>query len=557
MVVDLNSKLDLRGGKFVNQGADSCIYMDGPVGCVPGTLVVEDPSYNVNDKSLVSRIIPKTDREFTNQAEVRKAIERLDIKYQGLRFKEHFNVAIATCTPLFTEKDLQSDLEPKYCTVKSNKKMNLNTIGAKNEYINFLTKRQDATLEQYIKEPKLSKTYFRKAFFETMNTVVALNCENVLHYDLHSGNIAWTMDPFPQKTLVLFDWGRCVLGYKQFLKTLGEDKYLMDPKENYSQFNYQRQIINIIIGNETLKEYIKKNTELKDKYLTQLEKLFFAWDTYSMLHFLSKKKFSGMEDFSLEKVGRGKKHISGKYAKQLINQAVSVINFPRIKNHVKGSTLFRDYMWGIIAQVFKQKPVYKDGNLYVSTFVRNNVPNRLSDRFLTLKNSVSLSQVETVLAIFKKVCIQNDGCTIEQVAKFAKKLPSLKNITLQQISEITEELEQEGYIYSTINNKTFKAAVLEPIANSSLPSEIFLSRSRLTSSRSKGSTLLRSKSKSRSRSNSRSIIDLVSTSRSKSKSKSKSRSNHQKSFLARLARLRSKSKSKSRLRSSSRSDFDY
>ena len=134
----------LSGGKFVNQGADTCVYLDGPVGCVPGTLVVADKSYNPSDKSLVSRLVPNTEKEFANQIEVRKAIDRLDVKYPGLRFRDHFNVAVATCTPLLTEEDLKSDLKPAYCTV--NKDKALRTPGPKKNYTNFLTTRQSKSI---------------------------------------------------------------------------------------------------------------------------------------------------------------------------------------------------------------------------------------------------------------------------------------------------------------------------------------------------------------------------------------------------------------------------
>ena len=62
-----------------------------------------------------------------------------------------------------------------------------------------------------------------------------------------------------------------------------------------------------------------------------------------------------------------------------------------------------------------------------------------------------------VLSIFQKISVEGDGCTIEQVAACAAQLPSSKNITMQQISEITQELTLEGHIYSTIDENTFKA----------------------------------------------------------------------------------------------------
>jgi hypothetical protein len=67
-----------------------------------------------------------------------------------------------------------------------------------------------------------------------------------------------------------------------------------------------------------------------------------------------------------------------------------------------------------------------------------------------------------VLSIFQKISVEGDGCTIEQVAACAAQLPSSKNITMQQISEITNELLLEGHIYSTIDENTFKAIIEQP-----------------------------------------------------------------------------------------------
>ena len=355
--------LVLVGGKFVNQGEDSCIYLDGPVGCVPNTLVVADPSYNPNDLSLVSRIIPKTENEIANQIEVRKAIDRLDLKYPGLRFREHFNVAVATCTPLMTKEDLKSDLRPNYCTARNLKDKDLRTVGPKYKYTNFLTSRQGPNLGNSYKEPKV---YFRKAFFELMNTTVALNSEEILHYDLHSGNIAWTIDPFPKKTLVLFDWGRCVLNYNDFLKVLLRDEKFFKSKENLSQYNFQKAILQEIIGTKSYKQYIAEHPKKGQFLLSPLEKLFYSWDTFSLLHFLTTKNIPGMQDFSAEAKFTSDvlRKNAGETGRRLITNAILLEKYPALK----GNIIFRDHLWGIIATLFKQKPVYQQGNSYVSTY---------------------------------------------------------------------------------------------------------------------------------------------------------------------------------------------
>jgi len=61
-----------------------------------------------------------------------------------------------------------------------------------------------------------------------------------------------------------------------------------------------------------------------------------------------------------------------------------------------------------------------------------------------------------VLAIFQKLSMKGDGCTIEQVTACAAELPSSNHMSKEKILIIIKELELDGHIYSTLNDSTFK-----------------------------------------------------------------------------------------------------
>jgi hypothetical protein len=369
---DLNSEnTNLSAGKFIAEGEYTCVYLDPPVGCVPGTLNASD-DYNPNDTSLVSRLAINSGKEFSNQTDVRNAMIRLDEKYPGLRFKDHFNIAVATCTPRMTNEDLQ----PKLCTVKD-LKTTVNKPGDKPNVINFLTRRQGPDLadtDLVFKGMPLNekRIKFRKAYFDLMNAAVALNSEEVIHYDMHSGNIGWTEDPWPLKTLVIFDWGLSILGYDNFLKNLIKDVKDLDDLKKYSQFKLQAEVITKI-AKTTSKDKIRaliKEQQVKPKgeYFSSFEKLFFAWDTYSLIYKIYKDKYPGLEDFSEKKLGKSKKYLSGQFLIQLLNNVVLTVKIFRKKE------IFIQELWNIIAAAFKETPVYKLGSNYVTTFSGSGLP---------------------------------------------------------------------------------------------------------------------------------------------------------------------------------------
>ena len=198
-----------RGGAFIAQGADTCVYLPH-VSCLPGTMT---PSV-VPAGIYVSRVTNKKTEdgeETVNQQEVKEAIHRIQEKYPDKEIEKFFNVAAATCTPVFKESDLLSvprfagDV-PRSCKAHNNA---ISTPGVQHDKVNFITPIQDEDLSRNKHPIAETLPKFQKLF----HAVAYLNNENVVHTDAHLGNIAWMGD-----RIVMHDWGRAAVGIKGFKK---------------------------------------------------------------------------------------------------------------------------------------------------------------------------------------------------------------------------------------------------------------------------------------------------------------------------------------------------
>jgi hypothetical protein len=374
--------LDLEGGKFLGQGSATCVYKPR-IECAPGT-IQGIPS----DTNYVSRMVPKDEKEFQNQIEVREAIKRLDSKYIGLRFADHFNVAVATCTPVIREEDLQPNQDKKICSLKGFE--DLQSVGVKEKYINFITKVQGKNLNEYqnfsIKNTDYAevKKRFRTAFFELMNATIALNSEGIVHYDLHSNNIAWTTDNFPQKNLVIFDWGFSQNGFDNFIQYLCKEvvnkegrpdgrpnfKNLLTMYSTYSQYELQLKVLKKIFG--VMKNIDKTVKIIETEYspsklktyptLTSLEKLFYCWDTYSLVNQLLKANYPGLQDLKSNtffKV-RGKSDLNPEKILYSLDALVLQTGF----NREGGLQVFVKSLWGLVGFAFNEQPVVRDASTF-------------------------------------------------------------------------------------------------------------------------------------------------------------------------------------------------
>jgi hypothetical protein len=203
---------------------------------MPGTMTPGVPPPG----DYVSRVTNKvTDdgNELTNQQEVREAIDRVQAKYPDQDIKKYFNVAVATCTPIFKEEDIYS--APRVselanspiiltCAAHNNR---ISTPGIKVDKVNFITPEQQEDIARNTHPIPETTAELQKLF----HAVAYLNNENVIHTDAHFGNIAWMGDH-----IVMHDWGRAAIGikgFKNFVKRWGlRDLATRLRRSAYSQF---------------------------------------------------------------------------------------------------------------------------------------------------------------------------------------------------------------------------------------------------------------------------------------------------------------------------------
>jgi hypothetical protein len=206
----------MKGGILIAQGADTCVY-DPVVDCEPGSKPVPPGDY-------VSRLVRKDDAEVANQTQVKEAIDRIQKKFPGKSIASQFNVAVAQCKPVLKESDLKSKIG-RYCTAQQRR---LDAVEKSIDYVNLITPRQELDMV------KLPKEFVYQTLPALLHAVAYLNNENVIHSDAHGGNIAKMGDK-----LVLHDWGRCIVGLKQFKEKMID--LLSDPDEmSYLESNFQQ-----------------------------------------------------------------------------------------------------------------------------------------------------------------------------------------------------------------------------------------------------------------------------------------------------------------------------
>ena len=168
----------MYGGKFLANGADTCVY-DPPVSCDPPT-----PGMDVQNK--VSRIVSLTSGERETQALVQKVLK--DIEPVFPRIRDFVNIASDSCTPKFKPED-----EQQSCKVRG-----LST----GPLVNLITPKQGKDFYRYIGTPEF-KTKFPGAMANLAVAMSYLNEYGLMHTDLHAANIA-----LMNGRLVAHDWGR-------------------------------------------------------------------------------------------------------------------------------------------------------------------------------------------------------------------------------------------------------------------------------------------------------------------------------------------------------------
>lgn len=220
----------MKGGIFIAQGADTCVY-DPPVECKTGTQSPEQ----IPPGNYVSRLVVKNDNEVANQTAVRTALETLQKQFPDADIISHFNVAAAICEPELKESDLKNK-DGRYCNARQRR---IDDISKGPTYANLITRRQDEDMH------KLPKDFVRQQMPGLLHAVAYLNSANVLHADAHAGNIAKMGNK-----LVLHDWGRTIIGLDNFKTKMS--MILQNPDEkshlhNYFQWKFPCELLDICI----------------------------------------------------------------------------------------------------------------------------------------------------------------------------------------------------------------------------------------------------------------------------------------------------------------------
>jgi hypothetical protein len=239
----------MYGGKFLANGADTCVY-DPPVSCDP-----PNPSIDVENK--VSRIVSVTSGEREKQELLKKVLK--DIEPVFPRIREFVNFATDSCTPKFKPED-----EQQSCKVRGLQS---------GELVNLITPKQGKDFYRLLGTPEF-KTKFPIAMKQLVIAMSYLNEYGLMHTDLHAGNVA-----LMNGRLVAHDWGRCfdsrneikLNSYLDWAKrTSGIDKR---PEYKY--------IIPILENTKYFKGVIKRNTkEGKEKLRLVLTR---SWDTLALI----------------------------------------------------------------------------------------------------------------------------------------------------------------------------------------------------------------------------------------------------------------------------------
>ena len=168
----------MYGGKFLANGADTCVY-DPPVSCDP-----PNPSIDVQNK--VSRIVSASSGEREKQAFLQKVIQDVEPLFPSIR--DYVNFATDSCTPKFKPED-----EQQSCKVKGL---------ASGKLVNLITPKQERDLWRFRGTPEFKEKF--PTYMMLLATAMSyLNEYGLMHTDLHAANIA-----LMNNKLVAHDWGR-------------------------------------------------------------------------------------------------------------------------------------------------------------------------------------------------------------------------------------------------------------------------------------------------------------------------------------------------------------
>jgi hypothetical protein len=207
----------MKGGVFLAQGSESCVYRP--------TVNCENPPGPLPDGEFVSRIM-LGNKEAKAQEYIKKYISQLNkrlekdenaYRYLGRRpFPTYFNLAVATCTPVFKPEDLLDKGEIKSCKTGSRKKpLIIDMPGPRKDLTNLITPLQQYDIRHYVAQYPEEILTVIKELRKFFHAVIYLNGEGIIHADAHTDNIGWMSDH-----VVLYDWGSACIGSTEFVNFL-------------------------------------------------------------------------------------------------------------------------------------------------------------------------------------------------------------------------------------------------------------------------------------------------------------------------------------------------
>ena len=262
------------GGAFLAQGADTCVY-DPPVACE------DDPT--PAPTGHVSRIVRSSEGEVQIQSAVRAKVLELEKTYPG-QVAPYVNLATSHCTPDLKKSDIKN-AKGASCSIHSQ----LQTEGVKDRFDNLITPKQGADL---YKTATPDSTFF-PALRKLFRAILLLNSVDVVHSDLHTGNIAWVGNK-----LVVHDWGRAIATRGDFInKTLAGVQADLRYLKKYPQYVRPCELT------EECGLAVYSN-RLSVQQIMAVPRLMRVWDTLGLLGFIhddvskiqSHPQFNGISD---------------------------------------------------------------------------------------------------------------------------------------------------------------------------------------------------------------------------------------------------------------------
>jgi hypothetical protein len=240
----------MYGGKFLANGADTCVY-DPPVSCDP-----PNPSIDVQNK--VSRIVSARSGEREKQALLQNVIQKVEPVFPSIR--QYVNFATDSCTPKFKPED-----EQQSCKVKGL---------ASGQLVNLITPKQGKDFWRLQVTPDFKEKF--PTYMMLLATAMSyLNEYGLMHTDLHGANIAFMNDK-----LVAHDWGRSFDSRNE--KELKD--YLDWAKRNSGQLKNRaeyRYIIPILENTGYFQGVVNRTTKAgRNKLHTVITR---SWDTLALL----------------------------------------------------------------------------------------------------------------------------------------------------------------------------------------------------------------------------------------------------------------------------------